>query len=66
MKAFVPLTDDELDALVGTEALVPYQPGLPLASQIGVVPPAGAEAFSPGATGARRPDAAPVPQLCPR
>jgi len=31
MKAFVPLTDAILDGLDGTETLVPYRPGLPLA-----------------------------------
>ena len=66
MKAFVPLTDDELYALGETDSLVPYRPGLPLASQFDITPPAVAEPFSPDGAEARRPDAPPAPQLCPR
>ena len=66
MKAFVPLTDDELYALGGTESLVPYRPGLPLASQFSIAPPAVEEPFSPAATEAGHRDAPPAPLLCPR
>ena len=66
MKAFVPVTDDILDSLNGAEALVPYRPGLPLASQFAAVEPSPQGGFNPDAIRAGRPDANPVPQPCPR
>lgn len=66
MKAFVPLTDEELLGLRGTEPLVPYRPGLPLASQFGVMPSTGDRKLSPDAAEVRRRDARPIPQPCRR
>ena len=66
MKAFVPVTDDTLDALDGTETLVPYQPGLPLASQFAATEPPSLDVFNRDAVRAGRPDAGPVLLPCPR
>jgi hypothetical protein len=66
MKAFVPVTDETLDALNGTETLVPYRPGLPLASQFAVTEPPVGNGLNPDEVRAGRPDAGPVRRPCPR
>jgi hypothetical protein len=66
MKAFIPFTDDQIYALRETDSLVPYRPGLPLASQFSAAPQADQEPVNPGATEARHRDAGSTLQLCPR
>ena len=66
MKAFTPVTDDFLDALTGTEMLVPYRPGLPLASQFAVTEPPAGTGFNPDEAPAGRPGVSSVPLPCPR
>ena len=66
MKAFVPLTDEEILGLRGTERLVPYRPGLPLASQLTATPLTDGKKLSPDAAEVRRRDAHPVPRPCRR
>jgi hypothetical protein len=66
MKAFVPLNDNNLDGLSATEALVPYRPGLPLVSQFGSGRTWSEDVFNPDEVRARRRDAGPVQQPCPR
>jgi hypothetical protein len=66
MKAFVPLTDAVLAGLDGTETLVPYRPGLPLASQLNQRIPGGEASqsrCSSSGSPACRPSSAALPAL---